>query len=275
MPVIPRNISKYFKKPIKLYWWRDPSLGPHGNFGDEITKVIIENIYHKKVRWAEPWDCQMIGAGSLLSDVFKRKKENKPIVWTSGFLEDDKLLLSNDDFEFIAVRGKLSENRIKTAGELKLGDAGLLASFISNEGNTKKYRLGVIPHYVDLGSDFVSKIRHDTNVKIINPTDNVYDIIDDIQSCEAILSSSLHGLIVSDSLGVPNRHLILSDAVRGDGYKFRDYYSIYATERYKPLAYKQITNHGKDSLAHNVHATFVEAKDIAKIKESILKSFPL
>jgi pyruvyltransferase len=276
VPVIPRNIRIKFKKPIKLYWWRDTALGTHGNFGDEITKVIIENLYYRKVRWAEPWECQMIGAGSLLSDVFKRKKQNKPLVWTSGFLEDDKLLLSDDDFEFAGVRGNLSKERITTNNELQLGDAGLLASFL-NKGNmlSKTNRLGIIPHYIDASSDFIRKIKNNDGVNIINPTDDLYTIIKAVSSCEAILSSSLHGLIIADSLGVPNRHLVLSANVRGAGYKFRDYYSIYSTERYKPLGYNQIRNHEVESLMRCVNDGYLVPHNLEGIKKSILESFPM
>ena len=45
------------------------------------------------------------------------------------------------------------------------------------------------------------------------------------------MSSSLHGLIVSDSFHIPNVHIKLYDygeRMYGDGYKFADYYSSFS-----------------------------------------------
>jgi pyruvyltransferase len=45
----------------------------------------------------------------------------------------------------------------------------------------------------------------------------------------------MHGLIAADSLHVPNAWLKLSDELRGEDFKFRDYYSVFNIEP-KPLA---------------------------------------
>ena len=48
-----------------------------------------------------------------------------------------------------------------------------------------------------------------------------------MMSCICILSSSLHWLIFADSLGIPNRRIVLSDEIIGGDLKFDDYYSVY------------------------------------------------
>lgn len=50
-------------------------------------------------------------------------------------------------------------------------------------------------------------------------------VYEQIGSCEYVLSSSLHGLIISDSFGIPNLHIKVTNNMRGDGFKFEDYYS--------------------------------------------------
>ena len=50
-------------------------------------------------------------------------------------------------------------------------------------------------------------------------------MIDKICSCRYIISSSLHGLILSDAYGIPNLWIRISDRVKGGDCKFLDYFS--------------------------------------------------
>jgi pyruvyltransferase len=42
--------------------------------------------------------------------------------------------------------------------------------------------------------------------------------------CEKIISSSLHGLIISDAYGIPNARVNVSNKLFGGDFKFIDYY---------------------------------------------------
>ena len=51
------------------------------------------------------------------------------------------------------------------------------------------------------------------------------DVIDQICSCERILSSSLHGLIVSDAYQIPSCWIELTGKISGGYFKYYDYAS--------------------------------------------------
>src|SRR5699024_3940838 len=71
-------------------------------------------------------------------------------------------------------------------------------------------------------------------VRVINVGWTPEEVAKEISSCDAVISSSLHGLIFSDALGVPNAHIRLGDKLKGGLYKFHDYYSAYPGEdRYR------------------------------------------
>lgn len=50
------------------------------------------------------------------------------------------------------------------------------------------------------------------------------------ENCCSIISNSFHGLIIPDSYCIPNRHVVLTNKLSGDGYKFRDYYSPFGLD---------------------------------------------
>jgi hypothetical protein len=58
----------------------------------------------------------------------------------------------------------------------------------------------------------------------------VAKFVEEIHTCELILSSSLHGIILADSYNIPAYHTILSNNVIGGEFKFRDYYASVGRE---------------------------------------------
>lgn len=63
------------------------------------------------------------------------------------------------------------------------------------------------------GQSFLIKVQSYKNWK---------DVIKQILSCEYVVSTSLHGLILADAYGVPNQWITLQN--RSD-FKYKDYYS--------------------------------------------------
>lgn len=60
------------------------------------------------------------------------------------------------------------------------------------------------------------------------------DVIEDIVSCEYILSTSLHGIIVAHTYGV-KALWIKKGNIQTDGIKFDDYFSSVQIDRYSPI----------------------------------------
>ena len=62
--------------------------------------------------------------------------------------------------------------------------------------------------------------------KIIDSrTRNIEHIIDEINKCERILSSSLHGIIVAHAYNIPALWIKKGDIGSLNGFKFKDYFS--------------------------------------------------
>jgi glycosyltransferase involved in cell wall biosynthesis len=182
------------------------------------------------VRPAETTPC-VFGAGSILSVI--RHDADHDVICGSGFISEDRV--PQRPHAIISVRGALTRNKFLEAGipcPERYGDLGLLCRYaIPAPAVEKKYKIGLIPHYVDKGLTIVKAAHQLPGWTVIDieqaprGTTTPEDFVQKINECEILLSSSLHGIIFGDSYGIPSHHVQLSDALVGGTFKFRDYYS--------------------------------------------------
>ena len=139
--------------------------------------------------------------------------------------------------KILSVRGPLTRNRLLKGGcecPESYGDIGLILPFFYNPSIEKKFELGIIPHYVDY--EKINNLYKDTDkIKIINITQPVEKVIDDILMCEKTISSSLHGIIASHAYNIKCMWVEISNLVAGNGFKFRDYYGSLDIINYKNI----------------------------------------
>jgi len=222
------------------------------NIGDSINPLIIEKVLGVKIEWADPLNCQTSGIGSGLSRYFINSKKryttysglkkavggiihNNPLqIWSAGFISHNhqKESAIRRNTNVASVRGELSKKRLEKALGKKLdiptGDGGLLAEMLLTEKSNKKYRLGIIPHIREIGEKKYNEIydKHPKSI-IIDVRTAPNEFLKLISKCECVISSSLHGLIISDSFYIPNQQVVLTNKLKGDGFKFEDYYSSF------------------------------------------------
>ena len=235
-PLINSFIYVFYKNTILVNSWVEVQYGhlTNRNWGDDINVYLLEKISKKKV---------LIMNQSLLHR--KSKKDNyicigsilglyensNSIIWGSGFIDANQQLLCKPK-QIHSVRGKYTRERLLMLGydcPEVYGDPALLVSkYYKPNINNPKYRIGFILHYVDVNNPVINayvKENKDCIIITLCGYQKWTDVIDKICSCEFILSSSLHGLIVSDSYGIPNSWIRLSDKIVGGDFKYLDYFS--------------------------------------------------
>ena len=149
------------------------------------------------------------------------------IVWGSGCISATAPP-SKKPREVCAVRGPLTRKALLELGyscpEI-YGDPALLLPRLYTPHVAVKYRLGIIPHFIDRDIPWVHEMSLKSGVKILDIQKvDPESFIDSVAECEYILSSSLHGIIISDAYDVPNMWIELSNNVIGNGFKFFDYF---------------------------------------------------
>ena len=208
------------------------------NWGDDINYWFLREIalrpivsYDHSFLTRKTQRPYVLGIGSLLT-LFQI---DNAIVWGSGIMSStDKI--KGTPKEVRAVRGPLSRQRLLDAGvecPEVYGDPALLLPIYYMPNVEKKYKLGIIPHYTDVQNPFFNKNKNNTEIHIINVRNYNHwlDFIDDINQCEGIISSSLHGLIVSEAYGVPNVWVKFKKKNNDDEIKFHDFFLSIGRDR--------------------------------------------
>lgn len=207
------------KKTIDLYWYNKEY-----NFGDQVNPYLIPKLFGVNVKWIDPSKNikKYFAIGSILA-----KATSQTIVWGSGLISDSVRLTGRPII--LSVRGPLTRSRLRVMGlsvPEVYGDPALLLPTVYSPKVDKKFKLGIIPHYVDKNSNFIKSMKNRPSTKIIDVQErNIETTIKDMLSCDLVISSSLHGIIVADAYGIPNIWVKISDGIVGGNFKFNDYFS--------------------------------------------------
>lgn len=250
--------ATFHRNAIFSYWWQDKP-----NFGDLITPALLKRYGLTAVHTA-PKSCQLISTGSVLHRV---PPTFSGIVIGSGLIKDMNHPLPNA--KILAVRGELTRRRIRAHRSTTLGDPGLLAEDLLLSRSEKKFVLGFVPHYVDADDPRLRRLadRYPKHVRIINVMRSPQKVLAEIDRCEHIISSSLHGVIAADALGIRRAWACLSDRVAGDGFKFHDYSSGISSK------IEPVKLHGTESLTELLKLTSSPSCNLAFTKNNLRSAF--
>lgn len=241
------------------------------NFGDVINPILLQKLSDKKVRYVgKPKyykKTNILAIGSILHLASKDS-----IVWGSGFMDADKVCYEKPKKVF-AVRGPKTREQLISQGvpcpEI-YGDPALLLPLVYAPKITKKYELGIIPHYTDKNNEWLEQFRVSGKVKIIDVQNkNVFHFIDDVLSCEKIASSSLHGIILADAYGVPSTWIEFADLV--DGFKFLDYFLSVKRADVKPVRIIETTCLGEIDSAFYEYVIDIDLNKLLQAAPFLLK----
>ena len=216
---------------INLHFFR--SSNGERNFGDELSPLFVSLLTSQHVSWSNVSECDLISLGSIFEGTSKRlihrklRMNTRPIhVWGTGFIDSNpinhKKYLNN--YKFHAVRGSLSKNKLELK-DVTLGDPGLLSKHLISP-QKKRISTLLVPHVAHREHKVVEHLKKTIkNCSVADLTQDPIEILKLISSADRVISSSLHGLICADSLGIKNIRLNLEGGLKGGDYKFNDYNS--------------------------------------------------
>lgn len=205
----------------------------NNNLGDDLSVVIAKFVSGKRII---PFQYSIFAKLNLktnyscIGSIIPWGIQSNTIVWGSG-IGVTSLPLVNFKGKISAVRGPLTREYLLSQGidcpEI-YGDPALLLPYFYNPIRKSKYKIGVILHERDkIQSNYNILDEYSPNeltlIELLN-YGKWQNFVDKICECDLILSSSLHGCIISDTYNIPNLWTEFTYIVEENGLKFRDYY---------------------------------------------------
>lgn len=290
--------------PIKLIYWHNDIE----NYGDLLSPYLINKLSGRKIvqknyfvgnwkshlyymlyailhldwgfrcRYQFPFEKTLVGIGSILYTGNKKSD-----VWGAGFMSEFEKCNGGTIY---AVRGKYSfamiQQQINNGASINLnskvalGDPALLLPRVIKPSSKKNYKLGIIPHFSEI--DYFKEGYGDRFHIIDLRSSDIERVTRDITSCEHILSTSLHGIIVAHAYGIPAlwmEHTGLENYTKG--FKFRDYFSAVGIDEYYPIRdLTAVLNSEKTALnVFNTLSSYVlPSADLSKLADNLLEVAP-
>jgi len=196
------------------------------NIGDFCSNILVQflsKIKTNRIHLRSKLENNLLAIGSILHHAKKGD-----VIWGSGSMWDDDRYLEKN-IKVRSVRGPLTRNLLLRNGiecpEVYC-DPGVLIPYmyLNNKTNlTKEYEIGIIPHVVDY-EKVKEQFKDRRDICVIDMNDIPSVVVNNISRCRKTISSSLHGIIISEALDIPCAWVKFSDKILGGEFKFRDYY---------------------------------------------------
>lgn len=212
------------------------------NWGDDVSYTLSEIISKKT---AIPYEysikSKIFGKENfvVIGSIITWMVNDKSIVWGSGVISPNQELLCKPS-KVLAVRGPLTRkyliDRSVECPEV-YGDPALLFPKYYSPKIEKKHKIGIIPHRNHIENIDFLRLKSNCDLKFIDIVNYGHweNFIDQILECDVILSSSLHGIIISDAYDIPNVWISPKELDYNERFKYLDYYLSVGKSIEKPL----------------------------------------
>jgi succinoglycan biosynthesis protein ExoV len=185
---------------MKIEYCRSKSL----NFGDDLNLWLWPKLMGD-IFDGEDDNVYFIGIGTVLTKkrIEQQLKDAKKIIIFSSGAWGDNVPELDERCCVYGVRGPRTAKKLGLGDDLIVGDGAYLLREVELPAVVKKYEVGFIPHH--RSEDYVDwqEICKAANVKFISAKQPVDTFLDELRSCNKIVTEAMHGAIVADAMRVP------------------------------------------------------------------------
>lgn len=251
--------KKALNKQVNLEWWNKKN-----NLGDALSETVFswmleEKQIEKNKKVSKT--VHLFGIGSVVG-----MGNFDATIWGSGIhtfrtIKDIVNQSKYRKYDIRAVRGPITAEILTSCGykcPKIYGDPAVLMKNIYKPSNIeKKYKYSAILHIEHQDIDRFE------NMHYINMNTTDYKkVIDEIVASEVIISSSLHGIILSETYGVPA--IFLKHGMSNELLKFYDWYFSTGRNNVKMA----------NTMQEAVNMVPMELPNLEEMQEKLIQKFP-
>lgn len=221
--------------PVKLYKWnpRRPVLnGAVGrmiplrrrlnNFGDLLGPLVVERLLETRGvdRAATSADVTLMSVGSVL-----HLAPPHAVIWGTGIngkVPPERRQVQSLDVR--AVRGPKTRDRLRSLGVAApavYGDPALLFPLLWDTRALRRPTQAPGPVYVPNFHDARKGVALPRGIRLVRPTAKLSAVVEEIANAELVIGSSLHAIVLAESMGIPARGVVSGVESR---FKYDDYF---------------------------------------------------
>lgn len=251
----------------------------------------------------------LVSVGSVIHFV-----RSNDFIWGAGVHPSHLNMLKKrnvTNLTISAVRGRKTEEVLRTMKDLEVpatlgyGDPGFLLPFVFpnfqrnvtavnvenlstkvldverelNDESTKKKHC-LVAHLSDQGQPWLQGLKASDDVQVILPEQHWPVVVESLRHCNFVATSSLHGLIIADAIGVPARWFHHKDSASQNSegtFKYLDYYGTLPSRRFitEPLRLREVGPLFHDDIHNYVYPPPIPTEEREALARQIVSTFPL
>jgi len=238
------------------------------NLGDDLNYYILKEITNFPFRFKKCTFLSKIIKDNYLciGSIINHGNKNS-IVWGAGCISQNSHIPVLK--KVYVVRGPKTRELLMQSGiscPENYGDPALLLPLIYNPHTTSSNKIGIILNAADEQNEVLDIINDDKSYTLISMTrySDWREVVRNITQCRLVLSSSLHGLIISDAYDIPNIWVSLDNCknIIGGHFKYLDYFGSVKRHQKKPIELEEILRNSIEDYLNIIEKPQIDLKPI-------------
>lgn len=171
------------------------------NFGDDLNAYVWPRLLGEEFFDDEEREL-FVGIGSIIYDHYP--KEARKIIVGSGYGGyTDPPNVHDGSWEFAFVRGPRTADILKIPRDRVVTDGAVLLRAVELPPPARETPVVFIPHFQSLDRGNWRETCATAGIRFVDPSSDVETVLSDIQGARMVITESMHGAIVADTVRTP------------------------------------------------------------------------